>query len=121
VPSIGVTMDERIRNLMKDRGTPELSLEVDDGQLDAKIRAHGLALLDAPEAAHAPIERSVARNLRVMGEMGAMFVEHVRAAHPRFPFRAGLGEGHDPLAHLPPLPALQERILERHGASPGGP
>lgn len=121
VPSIGVTMDERIRNLMKDRGTPELSLEVDDGQLDAKIRAHGLALLDAPEAAHAPIERSVARNLRVMGEMGAMFVDHVRAAHPRFPFRAGLGQGHDPLAHLPPLPALQERILERHGASPGGP
>jgi hypothetical protein len=40
-------MDERIRNLMKDRGTPELSLEVDDGHLDAKIRAHGLALLDA--------------------------------------------------------------------------
>jgi hypothetical protein len=114
VPSIGVTMDERIRNLMKDRGTPDLSLEVDDGQLDAKIREHGLSLLDAREAAEAPIERSVARNLRVMGEMGAMFVDHVRAAHPRFPFRAGLGEGEDPLAHLPPLPALQQKILERH-------
>ncbi|MBN8612533.1 MAG: polysaccharide pyruvyl transferase family protein [Deltaproteobacteria bacterium] len=116
VPSIGVTMDERIRNLMKDRGTPELSLEVDDGQLDAKIRDHGLALLDAIDAARGPIERSVARNLRSMGEMGAMFVDHVRAAHPRFPFRAGLGEGNDPLAHLPPLPALQRRILETHAS-----
>jgi hypothetical protein len=46
--------------------------------------------------------------------MGAMFVDHVRTAHPRFPFRAGLGEGQDPLAHLPPLPALQQKILERH-------
>jgi hypothetical protein len=111
-------MDERIRNLMKDRGTPELSLEVDDGQLDAKIREQGLALLDAVEAARVPIERSVARNLRSMGEMGAMFVDHVRAAHPRFPFRAGLGEGHDPLAHLPPLPTAQRRILETYASEP---
>jgi polysaccharide pyruvyl transferase WcaK-like protein len=114
VPSIGVTMDERIRNLMKDRGTPELSLEVDDGHLDAKVREAALALLAEPEAARTPIERSVARNLRVMGQMGAMLVDHVRAAHPRFPFRAGLGEGGDPLAHLPPLPPAQTRILERH-------
>lgn len=114
VPSIGVTMDERIRNLMKDRGTPELSLEVDDGKLDAKVREAAVTLLDDPEAARAPIERSVARNLRVMGQMGAMLVDHVRAAHPRFPFRAGLGEGGDPLVHLPPLPAAQTRILERY-------
>ncbi len=116
VPSIGVTMDERIRNLMKDRGTPELSLEVDDGHLDAKVREAALRLLDDREAAREPIERSVARNLRVMGEMGAMLVDHVRAAHPRFPFRAGLGAGGDPLAHLPPLPAHQQRILARHSA-----
>jgi len=115
VPSIGVTMDERIRNLMKDRGTPELSLEVDDGHLDGKLRQAALALLADTEAARAPIERSVAKNLRVMGEMGAMFVDHVRAAHPRFPFRSGLGQGHDPIAHLPPLPAPQRRILERVG------
>ncbi len=115
VPSIGVTMDERIRNLMKDRGTPELSLEVDDPELDAKLRERGLRLLEDREAGAAPIERSVARNLRVMGEMGAMFVDHVRRAHPRYPLRAGLGEAGDPLAHLPPLPSLQRRILERHG------
>jgi hypothetical protein len=114
VPSIGVTMDERIRNLMKERGTPDLSIEVDDGHLDARVRDAALALLADPDAARAAIERSVARNLRVMGQMGAMLVDHVRAAHPRFPFRAGLGEGGDPLAHLPPLPALQTRILERH-------
>ena len=30
VPSIGITMDERIRNLMNDREQPQLALEVDD-------------------------------------------------------------------------------------------
>jgi polysaccharide pyruvyl transferase WcaK-like protein len=117
VPSIGITMDERIRNLMKDRGTPELSFEVDEAGLDTKVRDAALKLLDDREAAAESIERSVARNLRVMGKMGAMFVNHVRAAHPRYPFRAGLGDESNPLIHLPALPALQTRILERFGGS----
>ena len=33
----GITMDERIRNLMIDRGTPELALEVDDPELEQKL------------------------------------------------------------------------------------
>ena len=42
VPSIGVTMDERIRNLMADRGQPELALEVDDPELRREaLRADG--------------------------------------------------------------------------------
>ena len=115
VPSIGITMDERIRNLMKDRGTPELSFEVDEAGLDTKVRDAALKLLDDREAAAESIERSVARNLHVMGKMGAMFVNHVRAAHPRYPFRAGLGDESNALIHLPALPALQRRILERFG------
>ena len=37
VPSIGITMDERIRNLMLDRGSPELALEVDDPILNENL------------------------------------------------------------------------------------
>ena len=80
-----------------------------------KVRDAALKLLDDREAAAESIERSVARNLHVMGKMGAMFVNHVRAAHPRYPFRAGLGDESNPLIHLPALPALQTRILERFG------
>lgn len=114
VPSIGVTMDERIRNLMNDRGTPELSIEVEDAHLADKVREAAVCTLDARDAMRPDIERAVARHLRLMGHMGAMFVEHVRAAHPRYPFRPRLGEGGDPFEHLPPLPELQTRILEAH-------
>ena len=113
VPSIGVTMDERIRNLMKDRGQPELALECDDARLDDRLFAAMDAALAEPEAMRAGIEGSVTRNLLAMGRMGAWAVEHVRARHPRIRFRAGLGDATRPELHLPPLPEPQARLLER--------
>ncbi len=42
VPSAGVTMDERIRNLMHERGHEDLLMTVDDPDLEAKTaRRHG--------------------------------------------------------------------------------
>ena len=38
-PSAGVTMDERIRNLMRERGHQDLLLTVDDPELEAKLAA----------------------------------------------------------------------------------
>ena len=37
VASAGVTMDERIRNLMRERGQTDLLLEVDDPDLSSKL------------------------------------------------------------------------------------
>lgn len=117
VPSIGVTMDERIRNLMADRGQPELALECDDADLhDRLVPAMEAALAD-PEAMRAGIEGSVARNLLAMGRMGAWVVEHVRHKHPRMKIRAGLGDASKPELHLPPLPDAQARLLERRAVS----
>lgn len=120
VPSIGVTMDERIRNLMKDRGQPHLVLEADDECLDETLFAAMERAWEEGEAMRECIERCVAANLRRMGEMGIHLVDYVRAHHPRFPFRAELGSAAtggagDPWAHLPPLPARQRAILERYG------
>src|SRR5215472_988696 len=39
VPSAGITMDERIRNLMRERGHPELLMTVDDPDLKSKLFA----------------------------------------------------------------------------------
>src|SRR5690606_40851908 len=50
VPSAGVTMDERIRNLMDDRGTPELALSVDDPDLGDRV-TEVLRRLDADAGA----------------------------------------------------------------------
>src|SRR5437588_12292629 len=37
VPSAGITMDERIRNLMRERGHQELLMNVDDPDLESRV------------------------------------------------------------------------------------
>ena len=39
VPSAGITMDERIRNLMRERGHQDLLMNVDDPDLEPKLLA----------------------------------------------------------------------------------
>ncbi|UJR81048.1 polysaccharide pyruvyl transferase family protein [Sandaracinus amylolyticus] len=118
VPSVGVTMDERIRNLMRDRGQRDLLLNVDDEALDERLFEAMQRAWSDPDASRVAIERSVARSLVRQGEMGVHLVDHVRAHHPRFPFARHLGSSEtggdgDPIAHLPPLAARQRLILER--------
>ena len=104
VPSAGITMDERIRNLMADRGQPELALEVDDVELQSKLLDVLYRLDDDATAIRQGIERSVADNLRRMGVMGQWFVDHLRERHPDMPLRDELGSHGDPWDHLPSLP-----------------
>lgn len=113
VPSVGVTMDERIRNLMADRGQPELALEVDDPDLDEALLAAMEKVEREREAVSESIGRCVVSNLERMGGMGRVLVEHVRGFHPDFPFAEGLGEGGDPFAHLPPLGPTTEPLAKR--------
>ena len=113
VPSIGITMDERIPNLIADRGHPELALRVDDPRLDEALY-DALRWVDAHEQeVRDGILDSVVRNLERMGLMGQHLVERVRAHHPEFPFRPGLGLRGDPWAHLPPLHPELDRHVRR--------
>lgn len=116
VPSVGVTMDERIRNLMRDRAQPELCLEVDDESLDVRALEAMRRCLDDASQVRRGIERSVATNLVRMGEMGISLLRHVRTHHPRFPVGAHLDES-DPISFLPPLAAPQRALIEAHRAS----
>jgi len=105
VPSLGVTMDERIKNLMEERGHQDLLFQVDQPDLGTALDAPLARLFEDPEPIRKAMRQTVAKNLYVMGTMGQTLVEAVRARHPAFPIRAGLGhvEGADPMAHLPPL------------------
>lgn len=111
VPSAGVTMDERIRNLMNDRGHPDLFFEVDEDDLGEKI-LHTLRRLhrDA-EAISADIARAVPAQLKLMGQMGIDFMDEVVRVYPEFP-RRDLPRTWE--HHLPPLPAAVQRLLEQH-------
>jgi len=63
VASAGITMDERIRNLMNERGHPELLMNVDDSDLEART-LEALEILDRDSERIADgIARTVVKNL----------------------------------------------------------
>ena len=111
LPSAGVTMDERIRNLMRERGHEHLLMEVDDAELEDRIVA-ALEALDAQaEEIRDAMGRTVARNIQMMSRMGMYFEEQIARCYADFPIRSGSLSWED---YLPPLsPALQE-LLEAH-------
>src|SRR5262249_15949253 len=64
VPSCGITMDERIRNLMKDRGHEDLLMDVDDPELEPKLLASLERLAVDGERIADGIGRTVVKNLK---------------------------------------------------------
>jgi len=89
VASAGITMDERIRNLMNERGHPELLMNVDDPDLEARTLG-ALEVLDREgERIADGIARTVVRNLKLMARMGVYFEEEVQRRYPEFPTRRG--------------------------------
>jgi len=100
VVSAGVTMDERIRNLMRERGHQHLLLTVDDPDLGPKLIEVMERLVVEAEAVRDGIGRTVVSNLKSMARMGIFLEEEVRKTYPEFPLRQGIFSWED---NLPPL------------------
>jgi polysaccharide pyruvyl transferase WcaK-like protein len=111
VVSAGVTMDERIRNLMHERGHAHLLLEVDDPELAEKLLAVLTTLQSEQEAIREDIWRTVVRNLKLMARMGVHFEEYLHRCYPEFPVRRGFLSWED---YLPPLGQTLRRLLEEY-------
>jgi polysaccharide pyruvyl transferase WcaK-like protein len=109
VASAGVTMDERIRNLMHERGHEHLLLTVDDPDLEEKLVAVMETLERDHESIRDGIGRTVAKNLKVMARMGVYFEEHLQRRYPEFPVRTGIRSWED---YLPPLSPRLSRLIE---------
>ncbi len=106
VPSAGITMDERIRNLMRERGQQELLMTVDDLELETKLLIALEKLAMESERIADGIARTVVKNLKVMARMGVYFEEEVQRRYPEFPTRKGEWSWED---YLPPTsPSLRE-------------
>jgi polysaccharide pyruvyl transferase WcaK-like protein len=108
VPSAGVTMDERIRNLMHERGHDHLLLTVDDPDLGEKLAVVMDRLADEADAVRDGIARSVARNLKTMARMGVYLERAVHEQYPEFPVRSGVRGWEE---YLPPLDHNLEGLL----------
>jgi hypothetical protein len=114
VASAGVTMDERIRNLMRERGHQSLLLTVDDPELESKLLEVMEALVKEAEGVREGIGRTVVRNLKVMARMGTFLENAVHRQYPGFPIRSGVLSWED---YLPPLGENLLHLLERYDAS----
>lgn len=113
VVSAGITMDERIRNLMRQRGQPELLLTVDDPDLEDRL-CEVLALMrrDA-DAIRTGIRRTVVDHLKEMARMGVYLEEHVRQRYPEFETRRGVQTWEQ---YLPPLSDGLRALVEEYAA-----
>ena len=109
IPSAGVTMDERIRNLMRERGHEHLLMRVDDADLADKIVVALNALDSETDAIRDGMEGTVARNLQMMARMGTYFEEQVAKRYPEFPIRTGVLGWEK---YLPPLSPNLVKLLE---------
>lgn len=111
VPSAGITMDERIRNLMKERGHQELLMTVDDPDLEAKLLKALDTLRREGERIADGIGRTTVRNLKVMARMGVHFEEEVKRRYPEFETRTGEWSWED---YLPPMSAGLHELIARY-------
>lgn len=87
VPSIGVTIDERIHNLMHDRGHTDLLLRVDDELLGERLLSALRKLDHESERVRQQVLRFVPAQIRTMGQMGIDFADEVARVYPEFPQR----------------------------------
>jgi len=111
VASAGISFDERIANLMKERGHEHLLMQVDDPDLEAKAEA---ALDDLNENAEQVAEsarRTVAKHLHIMSNMGRRLVEYVGEKYPHFEPKRQL---HSWEEYLPPLGRELHSLLDEH-------
>jgi len=114
VASAGVTMDERIRNLMRERGHEHLFLTVDDAELEPKLLQMMEVLVREADSVREGIGRTLVRNLKVMARMGTLLEDTVRRTYPEFPLRSGVLSWEE---YLPPLSQTLRDLAERYDAS----
>ena len=111
VASAGVTMDERIRNLMRERGQAELLLTVDDPELELKLIEVMERLRTEREAIVEGIGRTVVKKLKLMARMGVYLERNVEQVYPEFQGRRGV---HGWEEYLPPLSAGMAALVEKY-------
>ncbi len=102
-------MDERIENLLIERGEPELCLGVKEPHLEDRLLEGLEALHRDEESTTGAIRACLPRHLELQGRMGMRFEEQVLRRYPEFPRRDVPRRWEH---YLPPLSPVLQRILE---------
>jgi polysaccharide pyruvyl transferase WcaK-like protein len=106
VPSLGVTMDERIENILDERGHRDLLFRVQQPDLASALHDGLNRLWSERERVSAEIAKHIPTQLQRMGEMGRAFADEVQRVYPDMRSRAPSRAWEH---HLPRLsPALEK-------------
>jgi len=111
VASAGITIDERIRNVMASRGHSDLYIECDDPELEERTLTLLRKLDRDGDRIREEIAETLPGQLKLMGQMGIDFADEVARVYPDFP-RPDLPRTWS--AHLPSLPAALVPIMEKY-------
>jgi polysaccharide pyruvyl transferase WcaK-like protein len=115
VVSAGVTMDERIRNLMRERGHQHLLLTVEDPDLEPRLLQVMESLVSEADAIRESIGKTVVNNLKGMSRMSIFLEDQMRHVYPEFPLRKGVLSWED---NLPPIGETLRKLVEQYDQSP---
>jgi len=111
VPSVGVTMDERIRNLFVDRGHEELLFDVDQRDLGERVLVAMRTATREAERVRADIRAYVPGQIQAMARMGMAFEAELLRIYPDFPRR---DVPHRWEHYTPELSPALRQLLEEH-------
>jgi polysaccharide pyruvyl transferase WcaK-like protein len=111
VPSAGITMDERIRNLMQERGHEDLLMTVDEPDLETRLLEAMETLRTDGDLVREGIGRTVVNNLKRMARMGVFLEQNVRERYPEFPVAGGVRSWEE---YLPPLNPALVKLVETY-------
>jgi polysaccharide pyruvyl transferase WcaK-like protein len=111
VVSSGITIDERIRNVMASRGHQHLFFEADDPDIEERTLKLLRDMDREADKIREDIARTIPAQLKLMGQMGIDFADEVARVYPNFP-RPDLPRTWQ--AHLPSLPSALNPIMERY-------
>jgi polysaccharide pyruvyl transferase WcaK-like protein len=111
VPAVGVTMDERIRNLLHEQGREDLLLTVEDPDLEVKLLLAMETLRSDADGIRSAIGRTVVDNLKRMASMGVFLEQNVHERYLDFPIRGGVRSWEE---YLPPLSQTLVRLVEKY-------
>jgi polysaccharide pyruvyl transferase WcaK-like protein len=114
VASAGVTMDERIKNLMHDRGHEHLLFTVDEEGLAEKVIGAMETLLRDSDSLRDGIGRTVVKNLKLMARMGVYLEQQTHLVYPQFPVHTGIHAWEE---YLPPLSPELQALVDKYETS----
>lgn len=111
VPSAGITMDERIRNLMHQRDQQDLVVEVDQADLKLCVLHLLNRLYQDGEEIRSGIGKTVVHELKEMSKMGCLFEHQVKQKFPEFPLEE---RGDSWTEYLPPLSSGLKKLVKKY-------